>query len=131
LQFDPSNPDNLATVNQNEARVTSTTIRQLDGSKSKFHIREFDGLPTFDPDDVPHVPRSTRSLPVPRDTHGNNMDDSMSSLFEEKTKPKSKTEKEGKKRRMFGMSMHPRFQLNRTNASQDGHVLLDDDSDED
>jgi hypothetical protein len=131
LQFDPSNPDNLATVNQNEAKVTSTTIRQADGSKWKFQIRKFDGLPAFDPDDVPDVPQSTKSLPVPQDTHGNDMNDSMSSMPEEKTKPKSKTEKEGKKRGMFGMNMHLKFQMNRTNASPDGHVLLEDDSDED
>lgn len=48
LQFDPSNADNVRTVNQSKARTTSETIRHADGTESKLQISELAGLPTFE-----------------------------------------------------------------------------------
>merc|ERR1740133_816404 len=48
LQFDPTNENGVQTVNQTKAKKTSETIRQSDGTKSKFQISELAGLPTFE-----------------------------------------------------------------------------------
>jgi hypothetical protein len=48
LQFDPTNENGIQTVNQTKAKKTSETIRQSDGTKSKFQISELAGLPTFE-----------------------------------------------------------------------------------
>ena len=49
LQFDPTNVDNVARVRQDEANMTSETIRHADGTESELQIRELDGLlPRFE-----------------------------------------------------------------------------------
>eukprot|EP00980_Cylindrotheca_fusiformis_P007956 scaffold1697_cov120-Cylindrotheca_fusiformis.AAC.38 len=127
LQFDPSNPDSLATVNQCEASVVSTDIQQSDGST--IHVRTFVGLPTFEPDHVTKGPQSARSLPVQCSTDCESLGGSTMSLFEESVTHKRRTEHDGK-RRIFGRRMSLSFQLNRSTPSLDGHVLLDDDDDD-
>jgi len=76
VQFDPTNPDLLSTVNiaKDESATTTETIKRADGTVSKFEIKEFSNLPNFEIDSVPH---SQRSLPV---GESNDLSQSISSL---------------------------------------------------
>jgi hypothetical protein len=48
LQFDPTNVNNVTSVAQDGAHVTSEKIRHEDGTESELHIHELTGLPTFE-----------------------------------------------------------------------------------
>ena len=49
LQFDPTNVDNVMRVRQDEANMTSETIKHADGTESELQIRDLDGLlPRFE-----------------------------------------------------------------------------------
>lgn len=128
LQFDPSNPKFFATVNESKGCLTSTIIRQTDGTTVELQIWRFDDLPTFGPDRDSGVPRSTMLLSESCNGNGSvNMHNAKSSLFKGKAKHGSISEREGK-RQMLSKNMSSYFQLSRSSASLGCHVLLDDDS---
>jgi hypothetical protein len=48
LQFDPTNANQVISVNQEEGNLISGTTRHADGAESELQIHELSNLPTFE-----------------------------------------------------------------------------------